>query len=334
MTELTKEELSGLRMGVIDLYRQYSPENAFDDREFLIREKKSHTSIRWSLKKKPDIIKYSLDSEDSDDIPSLHEDTAPYGNKKSCKANDARFSLKTVDIQSEIQKQELLKKLKKENLVSEKPFPRIEPEITVTDEEVAEHKRKRLAEEAKARTASTYQKLEMLPTTQTAKTTSRDRLVEKRSKEYSPFDQIGFWIDKILGKERPKSIQYTGAFNEIPLAPTFSEMLINIIQEKNLENPDVYKKAQMDRRLFSRIISNQYYSPSRETVFCLIIALKLNIEEATDFMATAGYAFKRNNITDVVVEYFIRTNNYDLFYLNQVLQSLNQSPLAAKGISD
>lgn len=332
MAELTQEELNGLRMGVVDLYRLYCPENAFDDREFLIKQKKTR-NLKFSLVRKEDIdfsqIWNKPASEDFGNTPSLHEDSKPFEYKNSKKQSDVRFSLKNADAHNEISNKETLRLLK-DDLSEPKQFPDLYQEPTVTDEEVAEHKRKRLAEEAKARTASTYQKLEMLPTAQTAKTTSRDRLVEKRSKEYSLFERIGFGIDKILGKEQPKSIQYTEDFNKIPLAPTFSDMLTNIIKEKDLKNSDVYKNALMDRRLFSKIISNQFHTPSRETVFCLILALKLDFEEASDFMAIAGFAFRRNNITDVVIEYFIRTKNYDIFQLNQVLNSLEQQPLASR----
>ena len=147
-----------------------------------------------------------------------------------------------------------------------------------------EQKIDKLAKEAEVRKASTYQKLEKLPDTETAKSTCRNRLVEKRKADYSLFERIGFWIDNILGKTRPKTIQYTEAFNEIPLAPTFSEMLMNLIQEKHLENAEVYKKAQLDKRLFSKIISNQFYNPSRETVFSFIIALLILFPEALELL--------------------------------------------------
>ena len=295
MATITEKELNGLRMGVIDLYRQYCPEFACDDIELLLRKINTEQPLfRMSTvddKDTPD-VRYSIGSEKNDNIPSLHEDHQPFVTKRTDKSKNLKFSL-----------------------------------VKSQDKEL-EQKIDKLAKEAEVRKASTYQKLEKLPDTETSKSTCRNRLVEKRKADYSLFERIGFWIDNILGKTRPKTIQYTEAFNEIPLAPTFSEMLMNLIQEKHLENAEVYKKAQLDKRLFSKIISNQFYNPSRETVFSFIIALQLDMEEANDLLATAGYAFKKNSITDVVVEYFIRTRNYDLFQLNEVLNSLNQKTLS------
>ncbi len=289
MATLTAEELNGLRMGIIDLYRQYCPEKAFDDRAYLLRKKKAEYKAKLQREKDLSNVRWSVassDSSDSNGALSVHKDIQSFNYNYPNTSHS---------------------------------------EPTVSDAEVAEYKQKRLAIEDEARKASTYKKLEMLPSTPTDKSKSRDRLIEKRSsRDYSLFERIGLHVNKILGMDRPKNIQYTENVNEIPLAPTFSEMLLNIMKEKNLENTEVYKKAQIDRRLFSKIISNMFYAPSRETVFCLIIALKLNIEEATDFLATAGFAFRRNNLTDIIVEYFIRFGFYDIFALNEVLKSMGQ----------
>ena len=277
MFNLTEKELNGLSMGVIDLYRQYCPENNLNVIEILTTQVPTEQPLfRMASKKESDTPK----------------------NKTNFKDKKNKYS-------------EKIKSCGKDE---------------ISDNKKSEKTRLKLAEE-KARTASTYRKLEKIPEIQTAKSNSRKRLVQKRSKGYTLFNRIGVMVDSILGKKRPKKIQYTDVLNEIPLAPTFNEMLINIIVEKNLDNSEVYKKAKIDKRLFSKIISNQFYKPSRKTVLCLVIALELDMDEASDLMATAGFAFTKNDLTDVLVEYFIRTQNYDISQINEVLYKLKQDLL-------
>ena len=108
---------------------------------------------------------------------------------------------------------------------------------------------------------------------------------------------------------------------------SFVGKLMSLIRQKGLKEPDVYRAAQIDRRLFSRIISDQDYKPAKDTCIALAYALKLNLNEATDFLSRAGYTFSHSNKRDVILEYFFNAGKYDLFDINEVLSQLNQRPL-------
>ena len=108
------------------------------------------------------------------------------------------------------------------------------------------------------------------------------------------------------------------------LAPTFSEMLVEYMREKNMESKDVYEAANIDRRLFSKILSDTYYQPSKEVAIYLCFALRLNIDEAVDFLATAGYSLSKSIISDIVVEYLIRTGIYNIEDIQEVVDEIRK----------
>ena len=99
-------------------------------------------------------------------------------------------------------------------------------------------------------------------------------------------------------------------------------MLVDFMKKKSLDSKDVYEAANIDRRLFSKILSDTYYQPSKETAIYLCLALHLNIEEAEDFLATAGYALSRSKISNIVIEYFIRTGNYSIKELEETINEI------------
>ena len=102
---------------------------------------------------------------------------------------------------------------------------------------------------------------------------------------------------------------------------TFSHLLLEIIDSKGLKDPDVYRKSNIDRKLFSKIRNNTY-SPSKRTVMALTIGLELNLDEATDLMQAAGYSFAPGNLADVTVKAFIEQGMYDINLINCVLFDL------------
>ena len=121
-------------------------------------------------------------------------------------------------------------------------------------------------------------------------------------------------------KQKPSENLFYSAINNSPLlVPTFSEMLVEFMKNKGLESKDVYVAANLDRRLFSKIMTDTYYSPSKETAVYLCLALRLNIDEAEEFLATAGYALSKSKLTDIVIEFFIRTQNYSIEDLDSVV---------------
>ncbi|MBQ2445553.1 MAG: hypothetical protein II272_03840 [Oscillospiraceae bacterium] len=108
---------------------------------------------------------------------------------------------------------------------------------------------------------------------------------------------------------------------------TFVETLSLHIHRKGLRDTEVYKAAQIDRRLFSKIMSDRDYAPSKDTVLALSFALHLSLPEATDLLRRAGFALSHSNKRDVIIEYFFRQGIYDLYTINQVLFHLDQKTL-------
>lgn len=108
---------------------------------------------------------------------------------------------------------------------------------------------------------------------------------------------------------------------------SFVGKLTALIREKGMKEPDVYRAAQIDRKLFSKIISDQNYKPAKDTCVALSYALKLSLPEAADLLSRAGYTLSHSNKRDVILEYFFSAGQYNLFDINEVLLQLDQRPL-------
>lgn len=117
-----------------------------------------------------------------------------------------------------------------------------------------------------------------------------------------------------------------GAIN--PQTETFQEMLFRLIDRKGLTDPQVYKKANMDRKLFSKIRSKKGYIPSKKNVLALAMALSLNLDETMDLLRRAGYALSPSILFDRIVVYCILNKIYDIYEVNLCLFEYTDQVLA------
>ena len=108
---------------------------------------------------------------------------------------------------------------------------------------------------------------------------------------------------------------------------SFVDRMLEHIDRRQMKDSAVYKAAQVDRRLFSKIVSDRAYRPAKDTCIAFALALQLSLDDASDLLSRAGYTLSHSSKRDVVIEYFIREQVYNLNDINDVLYRLGQKVL-------
>lgn len=110
---------------------------------------------------------------------------------------------------------------------------------------------------------------------------------------------------------------------------SFSETLLKLIDRSGKTDAEIYKKADVDRRLFSKIRSNKHYQPAKNTAIALAMALELDLDEANDLIGKAGYTLSRSIKSDLIIEYCIQNRIYKLSTVNEILYEFEQEMLGS-----
>lgn len=156
----------------------------------------------------------------------------------------------------------------------------------------------------------------------------RDKWMNRIREDVSSSRESDKRLDLSVGAVAPMDTDDWGQLLK-NLDAGFSETLLKLIDRTGKKDSEIYKKANVDRKLFSKIKNNMDYRPSKTTALAFAFALELDVDETKDFIGRAGFALSHSSKFDVIVEYFLLNRNYDVFELNEVLFAFDQPLIGA-----
>lgn len=167
--------------------------------------------------------------------------------------------------------------------------------------------------------------------------TGKQEVPDKDAEDYS-------WLEKFRKKPASRSEKWTRSIrnlseeeelekyiNKEKSDETFSTKILKYIDRSGLTDAEIYKKAGIDRRHFSKIRCDKYYKPKKNTVIALCIALKLNLNETMDLLQMAGYSLSNCDVSDLIIRFCIERKIYDLAEINEALEYFGQKILGVVG---